>query len=343
MRIVVFSLLLFLLAFAITASVVHVYLREPEALYAAGRSEKLHLLAEWKDRANAGVFGTSRIHEGFDPEIFDSQFSSTATPMKSVNLGLYGGSQTEQRIIARHYLEQMQPHPDTLCLVILEWNAGLNFPPENRFHPRAVNLYGLDTMRFVYGYSDHSIPFGRRKGRLGFASLAALAHFTNTGMLSSLLFPEMPQEKDALEEARRGLRSPEANKHDKEEVERVFAERSKKLEYEDASILPGNRRLLDDLAQIKSAAPVHFIYLVTPTLENMNRAPKFPASMEGPNGDVPIINLADAGKFPQIFQSKYWRNTGHMNAEGAQIFSQLMGGQIEGWIAAHPKLQKCER
>jgi len=85
------------LGFVATAAFIHVLIRRPLYLHADTRSEKLVLLNAWKGKAYSASFGSSHVHDGFDPRVFDSELEGTALQTHSINLAVEGGSQTEQR------------------------------------------------------------------------------------------------------------------------------------------------------------------------------------------------------------------------------------------------------
>lgn len=180
---------IFFSCFLAVSTLIHVFIPYPSNLSADGRAEKIELLEHWISQVNVGVFGTSRINEALDPRLFDQGLARANNIFKSINLAVYGGSQTEQRFMAGAFLDLAARKGVKACLVILELNAGVNFPPENRFHPRAINIYDGAALDFVYNFSNENISIFRRFGRVAFAVMATAAHYINVGMLSSIIFP----------------------------------------------------------------------------------------------------------------------------------------------------------
>src|SRR5690242_199500 len=83
--------------FLLTAAAIHLAVGDPWRLYAEGRTEKIAMLHALRGRIDAVAVGTSRIEEGFDPAAFDAAFADGPYRIASLDLGLPGGSQTEQR------------------------------------------------------------------------------------------------------------------------------------------------------------------------------------------------------------------------------------------------------
>lgn len=325
--------LLALLGFVATAALIRTQLPDPFLLPAEYRSDKLALIDQWRSRANVAAFGSSRMHEGFLPEIFDAQFGPSFAST-SLNLGIVAGSLNEQRAMARRFLERKRPTGPCPTLILLEMNAGLNLPPETRFDPRTVNLYDADSLNFVANFEDPGIGILRRIGRITFALSAAAAHYANAGMLSAVLFPV--EHAVADEDARGRIGLPQTE-DEAERVATLFAARPAESKVVPVSLGQGYRRLLDNIA----SPHAHYLYVVAPMLDDMSDIPDYPAAIEGPNGPVPIFNLARPDRFPELYRLENWRNATHMTHEGAAVFSRLLGMQVADWAAHQSFPAEC--
>ncbi len=332
-----------MVSFVSVALLIQFFIPAPSHLPVDGRSERLELLKFWSKDANVGVFGTSRINESVDPRLLDAGLSKINNHLKSLNLSLYGGSQTEQRFLASAFLD-MSAHTGTkACLVILELNAGLNFPPENRFHPRAINLYDRETLDFVYHFSGEGLNLFRRIGRMAFALLAGAAHYMNMGMISTIVFPPPPLTLKEVE--RRGLVvHPVSEPYEIQRVHALFERRPEHPQVGDFPLQPGHHHLVDWLnnrAVSNGITPPKFIYVLTPTLADMETTQETPEYMTTSAGEVPIINMARPARFPELYQQKNWRNAGHLSEAGSKVFSHLLAQQITAWLKAHPQALAC--
>src|ERR1700722_607244 len=96
------------LGFVLVAGVVHLGMRDPLYLHADIRSEKLFLLQQWSGKAYAASFGSSHVHNRFDPRTCDAVMAGTPEETRSVNLAIAGGSQSEQRAMAMEFVRQLQ-------------------------------------------------------------------------------------------------------------------------------------------------------------------------------------------------------------------------------------------
>ena len=330
-------------AFLLTASAIHLAIGDPWALYAEGRSEKVAMLHALRGQIDAVAVGTSRIEEGFDPAAFDATFAGGQYSIQSLDLGLPGGSQTEQRRMAQEVLRTLRPPKGrAACLLIMELNAGVNFPPEDVLHPRSIDVYDANSIGFASGFGGSAVGAYDRLGRLGFALIAGAAHYANSGMLSAWLFhAREARNPEVALEARRGQRITTPSEADRREVAAAFAHGGD-TKHANAEFMPGNHELLADVAATASTLPT-LVYVVTPKLDDLVTTYVYPEQIDGPAGPVPVINMARPDLYPQLYQPGYWRNAGHLNAAGAAVFTRLLAGRIDAWLTQHGAAPSCKR
>jgi hypothetical protein len=340
------SILIFVLGFVTIATVIHLLIPNPLRLHADMRSEKIELLDGWRGGVYSAAFGSSHVNDGFDPRAFDDELSAMQRRTPSVNLGIEGGSQTEQRAIALEFLHHFAVTASPAqqpCFVLLELNAGANFTTDHLVHPRAINIYDWGTMKFVASLSDSQFGRLRNAGREGYALAAMAMHYSNVGMLSSdILQPPIDQKlfDEENAEGRRGL-------HDLSGTEPGWFAATEKINASSApiavkqTVTPGNYQLLAELAVAADNRKLHFIYFVTPMYLNLQRYPEYPATIQTPNGIEPILSLARPDLYPQLFETKYWHDPAHLNAEGAALASRLLADQLKAWYSANHRDMTC--
>lgn len=340
------SILVFVLGFVIVATAIHLLIPNPLRLYADMRSEKIELLDGWKGGVYAAAFGSSHVNDGFDPRAFDDVLAATERRTPSINLGIEGGSQTEQRAIAleflRHFSASGAPEHQP-CFVMLELNAGANFTADHLVHPRAINIYDWETTKFVSGLSASGLSRFQKAGRDGYALTAMAMHYSNVGMLSNaILRPPIDQKlyDEETADGRSGL-------HDLSSADAIPVEAAEKI---DPAIKPvavpqalsqGNRHLVDELAAAARNPNLHFVYFVTPLYDNLRKFPDYPSTIQTNVGIVPIFNLARPDLYPQLFEPKYWHDPAHLNGDGAALASRILAGQLKAWNATHHWDQTC--
>lgn len=327
---------LFAAGFVCMAVLLHLSIRDPLHLYAQVRSEKLALLDEWKGRASSAAFGSSHVDNGFDPRAFDRELSGTAAATTSLNLGISGGSQTEQATVAAAFLESLPPAApgSPSRFVLLELTAGANFTNDHLFHPRAINIYNLDAIRLAVNDSGiASVGWRRALGRSGFALAAGLLHYLNVGMLSSCIFP--PPLNSALLSSqtafdRRGLTPNQAAPKlspDTLAVQNILA-RQHSSQATAGEVLEGHRLLLADLAAAARRKKVRLLYFVAPKLSNLSSYPIFPAFAFDGSSSVPILNVTRPEEHPELYRPELWHDPNHLTESGAAVFSRLLADEL---------------
>lgn len=336
-----------LVGFLLTAGLLHSFIRKPLYLHADYRSGKLRILSEWRGRAFSAAFGSSHVHNGFDPRVFDQALAGTALATHSLNLAIAGGSQTEQRAMALEFLHQLQApplHSRATCLVLLELTAGANFANEHLMHPRAINIYDLETDRFVYGLTSPQIPLRQRWGRIGFALTASLYHYINLGMLSSRLFPPLVMDTaydKEVQDDRRGALLMDPSPEVQHYLEAHFAQPRQRMPPLPGLLFPGNISLIEELQGATTVKNVHYAYVVMPKVADYAQGETFPASLNVHGQLVPIVNLAQPDRFPEIYRPANWLDDAHLNTRGAAVASTLVAEFLEAFYAAHPGPMGC--
>jgi hypothetical protein len=335
------SVLCFCLAFLAAASLIHILLPPPIGLYAAMRSEKLQILDDWSGKATTAAFGSSHVHNGFDPRAFDRALAGTPFATTSLNLGIEGGSQTEQRAMAEQFLSRLRPHPDQACFVLLELNAGANFTDDHLVHPRAINIYDWRTVRFVAGLASPALGRIRGAGRLAYALAASVLYYANVGMLSNLIFDRTLDQSmldDETAADRRGLielHIPHAY------VEHQIAALPRSMTPEPAQMLPANYTLLSDLKHDSPVSRVHFIYWVTPLAFNLQSYPTYPSEITVDGVTAPILSVARPDLYPDLYLEQNWADDSHLSPQGAALASRYLAQQLSQWYKAHPQAMAC--
>jgi hypothetical protein len=325
--------LLFFAGFACTASLIRLVVGDPLALYAQYRSEKMAVLDIEGRGSCSAAFGSSHVHNGFDPRAFDGTMQADGLITRSLNLAVEGGSQGEQFLLARRFLRDpvrfsRQPGP---CLVMLEANAGPNMQAHNFVHPRAIDTYNDEVTALTMQFVSPELPVDRIVGRLTFAALGAAMYHAGTGMLAGWMFPhpiDAELVRRQIDDDRRGLLVEPPSAADSEAVVRAFSSRPKAPRERQHSLTPGHAALISHLMQMDEARRVQFVYLVTPNLSDLVESAVYPPCIEVDGRPVPIINVARPGSFPALYQPELWHDPAHLNEPGARELSRLVADQI---------------
>lgn len=326
------SVMACLLGFLVSAAIIHLFLCRGDNLtrfYAPLRSEKLAMLARDPRLFNLAAFGSSHMHDGFDPRAFENGFFGGSNADQCFNLAVEAGCQTEQREMALEYLKYVKNRGGDHAILILELSANLNFTSEYLTSPRVINIYDWSNLKFALKFSDQNIGLLRVLGRAQFALRAAGLHYLNLGMLSNLVFhPGLDESMISLQTSldRRGL-DPLTNPQDSGIAQKI-SQRSGKLYTTNGEILPGDYNLLRDIYSSSELKHIQFVYVVLPLLQNMVKGeiPQYPAEIDGPNGKVPIINLYDSCS--PLMRPDYWHDYAHVNESGAGELSWILGEKL---------------
>ena len=184
----------------------------------------------------------------------------------------------------------------------------------------------------------------QRWGRVGYAVAAAGLHYMNVGMVSSKIF-SAPVDREMLssetENDQRGLIVDEMTPAIVHRVEAEFAQQPKVSRASVQTVLPGNIELLRELNDASRVRNVRFLYVVMPMVNDLTEHPVYPATIAGPEGPEPILNLARPDLYPELYQVRYWHDSAHLNEAGAGLVSRLLAEQIKTWYAKNPAAARC--
>ena len=345
------AVLMFAAGFVAVAGLIHLFTGDGFRLHADIRSEKLMVMDEWQGRAYTAAFGSSHVHFGFDPRVFDLALYGSPLQTRSLNLAIQGGSQSEQRVTALAYMQHLQPPVKTeqtrearACMVLLELNAGANFTNEHLIHPRAINIYDWQTMRFVSRLTSPTMSLKQRIGRIGYALAAMSLHYMNVGMLSSSIFVPSTNLSTLREETiedRRGLDVLPAIPGATKAVDKEISAAPSHPNVSQESTLPGNSELLDELKAASPVKNVLMVYLVMPKISDLGAYMLTPDLVTWSGGMAPVINMARPDLYPEIYQTKYWLDDAHLNEQGAALVTKLVANNLKNWYASHGGPARC--
>lgn len=335
--------------FLVAAGAIHATMRDPVHLHADVRSEKLAMLKQWHGTVFSAAFGSSHVHNGFDPRAFDRSLAGTPLATRSANLAVEGGSQSEQRVMALQFVQQLESPahahaPGQPCLVMLELEAGANFTTDHLVHPRSINIYDWPTARLITHFVSPEMSPMQRVGRVGFALAAMGLHYSNVGMLSNTVFaPPLNSGllADQTADDRRGelVEPPDARNllFDRD----LIAKLPEKPETRIGVLSPGNSELISQLASASPVRDLSFVYLVMPRLGDLGSEVTYPDHISVDGKEIPIINLARPDRFPQLYSVVLWHDGAHLTGEGAELASTLLGKELTKWYAAHGTPPRC--
>jgi hypothetical protein len=304
---------------------------DPLDLYAKGRSEKLDILNTTEGRYSLAIFGSSRVADAFDPKTFDARLSNQGIKgINSVNLGVPGGSQAEQYAMATRYIEYLNKNKLKRATIILELTAGVNLKNMHLVHPRAINLYNHDVALFVSSFTTKKSRPLKFLGRSAYALAATSLYHLNLGFLSSTLFSPL-NIADAPSHYIDNQKLDPVNSVVKESVPNDVTSKFSKALGPRLTISfieqPGYSGIINNLSKQASVnnTNVDFIYVVLPTLENLNFHIAWPSRIKTSIGNVPVIDLSAK---QQLLTPKCWKDIGHLNKTCSFIATKLIADYL---------------
>ena len=334
------AVLLFLLGFIVSAAILHLLIGNTLNLYAIERSEKLEVMRRSNYAYSTAIFGSSHVQQGFDPRVFDATLAGTPIAVRSFNLGIDGGAQIEQRVMALDFLDHLKPPPTNQpCFVMLETTADPTFATYFSSHPRQINILDWRSMRLILQFPPDGYKRPNQIHRRLISFSVAFNHLINMGMLSNRIFRPPYRENAILAETaddRRGMHHVPTNIYEQEDLAKAFAQRVNPPAAIPSQLYQGNDTIVEDLHRAPNGNRVQLVWVVMPLLKDLIRYKVYPPSEPTSFGDVPILDLGRPDLYPQLYDRSLWLDSYHLNAQGAQLFSRLLAQQLIAWAHDHP-------
>lgn len=345
-RVLLAALASFLAGLVIAAIAVRPFVGDPMTLYAPYRTEKLAVLARDAGGACTAAFGTSHVHNGFDPRVFDAAAAADGWQAHSLNLAVEGGSQGEQYLLARAFLADRARFAGKgrPCVLMLELNAGVNMQANNFVNPRAINIYDPDVTALTLSYATPDLPWLRNMGRQWFALAGAAMYQLNTGMLAGRIFArDLDQQllDRQVSDDQRGLLVESANARESAAVSQAIATRPAVPATERAILAAGHAALLRRLYALDPDDRAELVLVVTPKISDLTVEERYPPCLLVGQRRVAVLDLASPGNFPEIYHADLWHDLAHLNAAGAAVYSRALARAYRQWHAAPPTAAAC--
>jgi hypothetical protein len=343
-RAITYAVLLFVAGFVASAALLHWVVGDPLSLYGAERSEKLEILRRSGYAYTSAFFGTSHVHQGFDPRVFDAELAGSPIAVRSFNLGVDGGAMIEERAMALRFLDHLRTPPDDQpCFVMLEENADPAFSMIFTSHPRQINIFDPRSLQIVLQFPAEGYlrPNQIHHRLLNFES--AFYHDINMGMLSNRIFrPPFNETSIAAEmvDDRRGLHYVPKTVYDDADLARAFSRERHPPTVISTQMVQGNALVMKDLDHARNGSRAQLVWVVMPELKDLMEYKTYPPSETMPFGDVPILDLARPDLYPELYNHALWLDSQHLNEKGSKLFSRLLAQQLLAWSKTHPP-RKC--
>jgi hypothetical protein len=334
------AVLLFLGGFILSAAILHLLIGNTLNLYAIERSEKLEMMRRVNYAYSTAIFGSSHVQQGFDPRVFDATLAGSPIAVRSFNLGIDGGAQIEQRLMALDFLNHLKPPATNQpCFVMLETTADPTFATYFSSSPREINILDWRSMRLILQFPPDGYRRPNQIHRRLISFSVAFNHLINMGMLSNRVFRPPYRETAILTETandQRGMHHVPTDIYAQEDLAKAFALRVIPPAAVPAQLYQGNRTIVEDLHRTPNGNRVQLVWVVMPQLKDLIIYKVYPPSEPTSFGDVPILDLGRPDLYPQLYDRSLWLDSYHLNAQGSQLFSRLLAQQLLAWAQTHP-------
>lgn len=334
------AVLLFLLGFILSAAILHLLIGNTLNLYAIERSEKLEMMRRSNYAYSTAIFGSSHVQQGFDPRIFDATLAGTPIAVRSFNLGVDGGAQIEQRVMALDFLDHLKPPATNQpCFVMLETTADPTFATYFASHPRQINILDGRSMRLILQFPPEGYKRPNQIHRRLISFSVAFNHLINMGMLSNRIFRPPYRESAILTETvndQRGMHHVPTNIYEQQDLDKAFAHRVRPPKANPFQLYKGNDTIVEDLHRAPNGNRVQLVWVVMPLLGDLIRYKVYPQSETTSFGEVPILDLGRPDMYPELYDRSLWLDNQHLNEQGSQLLSRLLAQQLLAWAHDHP-------
>ncbi len=287
-------------------------------------------------------FGTSRTHRGLDPATFDARTAAAGRPTHSFNFGVAGLRLFEARSVLEDLLAA--DRDGRLRYVFLEM-------PSARWAMRRVNLRSERVIRYhdwatfvsilrhriedpeqsIWKGLQSLIPFGANRANAGLGSAAFQRFAVGAGPVEDFI----AEGAAGLGDRRDGFQSLDRALAMSEGVEREDLESRHRLLLPPPEKWEANReRLRERLSTPKRATDVAVAILgdLATMIEERGAIPVFyTTTSRSPHWDlidahergaIPLLlSFDDPDRYPELYQRNLHFDAGHLNEEGAQLYS----------------------
>lgn len=311
---------------------------------------KLDFYLEHRQEFNTAAFGTSRTHAHFDSKTFDQELADEK--ISSFNLGVYGANHPELYFLYEKFLET---DVSNIRYAIIELTGFAKIKDENRRANRTI--YWLSVKDLVYIYAHIAAAQWEKSDK------SRQKVYFLSGYLRKLYSIDRyaAEIKRYYEESRKGRREFLAGK-DRDgfvpindalpydiagdlDARRVNFENNTAQILEERLLsarnftdlseanLPLNRIHLEKirhLIRVSSEKGVHVVFFVPPKAKNYREIIRLARLIP----EEHFIEVVDPVKYPELYEYEYTFDKGHLNAEGAKIFSRYFAAAFK------EKLQK---
>ncbi|MEM6965924.1 MAG: hypothetical protein AAF573_14245 [Bacteroidota bacterium] len=281
---------------------------------------------------NSLVIGSSRVYRHFVPAVFDEHTNLATT---SFNFGIPATSNPESYFIAEKLLDEENLSLKTLYLEITPFAT--------------VQTQNLGKTKTYYWMNKDYIQFNAANianPSWSYEKKLYSAYTMGVGLFAQLLNPSISKSITLKNYDTIAASMQDGYLSIEQEIENgdtsLLARKEKLLN--NSSILEGKAATsiknfekgvkdynveahlakLHDIQQKCKSKNIELVGIILPRYPNYKEV----INIQQKVTDLKIIEMADASKYPQLYEVQYSADNGHLNEAGAHLFSKIMADQV---------------
>ena len=290
-------------------------------------ANKIKYLSATNQTVSVAVFGSSRVHEQFLSEVFDTAVRGFNT--KTFNFGSQGAGNAETYYLYENFIQSLDS--GTLSFAILEIQPFTTVTDRNLFKTRSSYYLDLSTFSYMFNFildvDRTAIVKGKMLNKLFLSKAFDLVNISKLAYLRKANSYEpvtlsgcIPHfEKDGKGETD-GLRELLTERKEKATIFNLPSE----------SLSPINivhkARLLQ-LQAISKKKGVKLYFLISPKNIDYEEIAGFAFAFK-----ESLIEVANSEKYPLLYDYDYAYDRGHLNYKGSVLFSRYIAKEFEKLI-----------
>jgi len=276
---------------------------------------KMHYYDKASDNINTVFIGNSLINRHVIPSVFDAH---TDVPTYSYNIAADATNMMERSYLIEHFLEEYDV--DRVFMLV---NHSLEIREPNLHTLRLVYYHDWKRLRFSLKYADNNVQqikyhlMSFMENQFSMFRLRALANYKQTIKTTP---PHMIRTRGFLamdeEDHKKRPQAPGYAKRNKEKSLKTLKKAKRIKDYTNYELTTRDLAIIEECNRLKKlveakGTELYFVFL-----------PNSPGNYTY-NLDNKVY-LGNGNEFPEFYEFEYHFNRGHLNREGAKIFSSRL-------------------
>lgn len=288
-------------------------------------SEKIQLYRQNKQNYNTVFFGSSRIHNQINPTVFDKERKG----LKSFNFGVRATFNPESYFLLENFLKSKDS--DGIKYVFLEVLKLSDIDPSNSLTIRGYYWSNFSYLLYINNYISQSSLSNLKKIKLSGKYLRSYG-FKQFDIHRFQIWKEkiLIKNFEGYTNGFSPLTNEKMNSYKKfhSDTTNNYIKASQLLTQRIISKSNQNYGHLNKLNSLNSLAKekkIELFYIITPRSSNFSFALQVLKNLPKER----VINLANQKEYPELYLVKNSYDTAHLNENGSNIFTSLIGKKFD--------------